>query len=284
MISIGRYEIIKKLGQGSMGVVYKARDPWIDRNVAVKTINLQDLKTEEKKECKARFYQEARAVGRLSHRNIVAIHDLGEDSGMTYIAMELLEGYELDHLLKDGQRLPVEEALSVVIQVSAGLAYAHEHGIIHRDIKPSNIMVLNGNQVKIADFGIASMTASLLNTQIGKVLGSPLYMSPEQVLDRPIDNRLDIFSVGAMLFRMLTGLPPFWGDNTHAVMYKIVHENPPKPSFSNPDVPKQLDAIVAKCMAKNPDDRYPSAYELTDDLRACREILLNSKAGVDRRK
>lgn len=282
--NIGRYEIIKELGRGAMGVVYKAKDPLIDRNVAIKTINLQDLAPDEKQEYEARFYQEARAVGRLSHRNIVTIHDLGESGGMAYIAMELLEGNDLHHLLKDAQRLPVEEALNIATQVATGLAYAHEHGIVHRDVKPSNIMVLKGNQVKIADFGVARMTASLLSTETGKVMGSPLYMSPEQVLDRPIDSRLDIFSLGAMLFQMLTGRPPFLGDNAHSVMYQIVHEDPPKPSSLNPDVPDKLDSIVSKCLAKNPDDRYQNAHELADDLRACRETLLRAKSGFDRRE
>jgi len=281
MISnLGRYEIIKELGRGAMGVVYEAKDPLIDRLVAIKTINLQDLKPEEKQEYEARFYQEARAAGRLNHPNIVTIHDLGESGGMAYIAMELLEGCELQNLLKGGQRLPLEEALNIAIQVATGLAYAHEHGIVHRDIKPSNIMVQKGNQVKIADFGIARMTASLLSTETGKVLGSPLYMSPEQVTNRPLDSRSDIFSAGTMLFQMLTGQLPFSGDNAHSVMYQIVHEEAQKPGSLNPEVPDKLDSIVAKCLAKKPDDRYLSADALAEDLRACREKLLMSEAGV----
>lgn len=282
--NLGRYEVIKELGRGAMGVVYEAKDPLIDRIVAIKTINLQDLKPDEKQEYEARFYQEARAAGRLNHPNIVTIHDLGESGGMAYIAMELLEGCELHHLLKNAQSLPVEVALNIVIQVASGLAYAHERGIVHRDVKPSNIMVMNGNQVKIADFGIARMDSSLLSTQTGKVLGSPLYMSPEQVLNRPVDARSDIFSVGTLLFRILTGQMPFSGENAHAVMYQIVHEEPQKPSSMNPLVPEALDTIVTKCLAKNPDERYQRANELAAELQTCREMLLRTSDGVDRRK
>ncbi len=267
--NLGRYEIVRELGRGAMGVIYEAKDPLIDRMVAIKTINLKDLDPNDKKEFEARFYQEARAAGRLNHPNIVTIHDLGESGGMAYIAMELLHGSELHQMLKDEQRLPIEETLNIVFQVATGLAYAHEHGVVHRDIKPSNIMVLSGNKIKIADFGIARMTASLLNTQTGKVMGSPLYMSPEQVLNRQVDSRSDIFSVGTMLYRMLTGKLPFTGENAHAVMYQIVHENPQQPSSLNSEVPDALDAIVSRCLAKNPDDRYQEAQQLAEELRAC---------------
>ncbi len=267
--NFGRYEIVRELGRGAMGVIYEAKDPLIDRMVAIKTINLQSLDPNDKKEYEARFYQEARAAGRLNHPNIVTIHDLGESDGMAYIAMELLHGTELNQLLKDGQHLPIEETLNIVVQIATGLAYAHEHGIVHRDIKPSNIMVLSGNKIKIADFGIARMTASLLNTETGKVMGSPLYMSPEQVLNRPLDSRSDIFSVGTMLYRMLTGQTPFSGENAHAVMYQIVHEDPQKPSSLNSEVPDALDAIVSKCLSKDPDDRYQDAQLLAKDLAAC---------------
>ena len=276
---LGRYKIIKEIGHGAMGVVYEAKDPLIDRNVAIKTINHQDLNPDEKKECEARFYLEARSAGRLSHPNIVTIHDLGESNGMTYIAMELMEGRELQVLLADGQHLPLKETLNIIIQVATGLAYAHEHGIIHRDIKPSNIMVLKGDRVKIADFGIARMDSWRLDTQGGKLLGSPLYMSPEQVSSRPFDHRSDIFSVGTMLYRMLTGKMPFPGDTTHAIIYQIVNEDAQKPSSLNPEIPDMLDSIVSKCLSKNPDDRYQNAIELADDLRACQDQLLRANSG-----
>jgi serine/threonine protein kinase len=277
--NLGRYEIIKELGRGAMGVVYEAKDPLIDRLVAVKTIHLQEMEPNQRKEYEARFYQEARAAGRMNHPNIVTIHDLGETGGMAYIAMELLEGCELQNLLKDGQRMPVEQTLNIAIQVSTGLAYAHEHGIIHRDVKPSNIMVLKNNQVKIADFGIAHMDTSLLSTQTGQVMGSPLYMSPEQVLNRTVDSRSDIFSFGTLLFRMLTGKMPFTGDNAHSVMYQIVHENPQNPGSLNSEVPEMLDSIVTKCLSKEPQDRYQDAHKLADDLRACHDMLFRAKGG-----
>ncbi len=278
---LGRYKIIKEIGHGSMGIVYEAKDPLIDRIVAIKTINLQDLTPEEKKEYEARFYLEARSGGRLSHPNIVTIHDLGESEGMPFIAMELMEGRELQNLLKAEKLLPVKETLNIVIQVATGLAYAHEHGIVHRDIKPSNIMVLKGGRVKIADFGIARMDSWRLNTTHGKLLGSPHYMSPEQVSSGPVDQRSDIFSTGTMLYRMLSGQVPFSGDNTHAISYKIVNEEPPKPSSLNPEVPPALDSIVAKCLSKNPNDRYQNAIELEEDLRACQEKLMLGKNGQD---
>jgi len=279
---LGRYEIIEELGRGAMGVVYKARDPLIDRNVAVKTINLNELKPDEKAEYAARFYQEARAAGQLNHPNIVTIHDLGESDGMAYIAMELLEGKELYQLFKDGQLLPVESALEIAIQVAAGMAYAHEHGIVHRDIKPSNIMVLGSNRVKIADFGIAHMAASMLRTQNNMLVGSPLYMSPEQVLNGPIDSRSDIFSLGIVLYQMLTGKLPFYSDNIHSVMYQIVNEAAPKLGLLRHGIPDMLEQIVARCLAKKTDGRFNNASELAENLRLCHGKLLHSQAGLDR--
>jgi serine/threonine protein kinase len=271
--NLGRYEITGEIGSGAMGVVYKASDPFIDRLVAIKTINLNNLRDWEKKDYEARFYQEARAAGRLNHPNIITIFDLGETDGIAYIAMELMQGKELHHLLQNGQSLPVEQALDIAVQLLAGLGYAHEHGVIHRDIKPSNIMVLHGGRVKIADFGIARMDSSLSQTQCGMVMGSPLYMSPEQILNRPLDSRSDIFSVGILLYRMLTGITPFAGDTVHALMYQIVEKEPPKAGQINSAIPPALDAIIAKCMAKNPEDRYQDAQSLSDALQACRDAL-----------
>ena len=279
---LGRYKIIKEIGHGAMGVVYEAKDPLIDRIVAIKTINFQDLKSEEKQEYEARFYLEARSAGRLSHPNIVTIHDLGDSDGKTYIAMELMQGRELQNLLPEGKSLPVKEVLNIMIQVATGLAYAHEHGIVHRDIKPSNIMVLKSGQVKIADFGIARMDSWRLDTQGGKLLGSPLYMSPEQVSSSPIDHRSDIFSFGTMLYRMLAGTMPFWGNNTHAIIYQIMNEEPTKASSLNPEVPYELDSIVIKCLSKDPKDRYQSALDLADDLRTCHTKLLRADLDLEK--
>lgn len=271
MISnLGRYEIVSELGRGAMGIVYKAKDPLIDRMVAIKTINLQSLPPDKKMEYEARFYQEAKAAGRLSHPNIITIHDLGENDGIAFIAMELLEGNELQHLLEDGKHLTVNDALNISIQVAVGLAFAHEHGIVHRDIKPSNIMVLPGKRAKIADFGIARMeSSSLRNTQTGVVVGSPLYMSPEQIKSERLDPRSDIFSTGILIYQMLTGKLPFQGDNAHSVMFQIVEEEPEKPSKLNPEVPDSLDGIVLKCLSKKREDRYQNATELSKALLYC---------------
>lgn len=274
---LGRYEVIEELGQGAMGVVYKARDPLIDRVVAIKTINLS-LAQEEKEEYEGRFYQEARAAGRLSHPNIVTIYDVGKSGDVAYIAMEFLEGRELRDILNEGQRMPVELVLDVTAQVAMGLAYAHEHDIVHRDVKPSNIMVLRDGHVKITDFGIARMASAAVRTQTGMVLGSPKYMSPEQVTGKTLDQRSDIFSLGVMLYEMLTGQPPFAGENVNAIMYQTLNAVPSSPGSLNPDVPDMLNFIVAKALAKELDDRYQNSRELAEDLRACRESVLRSSA------
>ncbi len=278
---LGRYEILEELGRGSMGIVYKAIDPLIERNVAIKSINLHGLDPRKRQEYEARFYQEAKAAGCLNHPNIVTIHDLGESGDVAYIAMELLEGCELHNDVDEMQRMPVEKALNIAIQVADGLAFAHEHGIVHRDIKPSNIMVLNDNSVKIADFGIAKMDSSLTLTRTGMIMGSPLYMSPEQVLSSGIDSRSDIFSFGIVLYQLLTGRRPFTGDDANSVMYQIVNEMPRKPSSLNPHVPGMMDDIIFKCLAKKPQHRYVNTRELADDLRSCRDKLLNAKPGLE---
>lgn len=278
MIShLGRYEILSELGQGAMGVVYKATDPLIDRVVAIKTINLS-LAQEEKEEYEARFYQEAKAAGRLSHPNIVTIYDVGKSGDVAYIAMEFLQGRELRDILNDGELMPVDQVLDVVSQVAKGLAYAHEHGIVHRDVKPSNIMVIRDGHVKITDFGIARMESAAVRTQTGMVLGSPKYMSPEQVMGKFIDQRSDNFSLGVMLYEMLTGQAPFNGENVNAIMYQTLNVTPPPPSTLNPSVPDMLNFIVAKALAKDVDDRYQNAKDFAADLKACRETVLRDKA------
>src|SRR5512140_1911417 len=182
---LGRYEIIEELGRGSMGIVYKGRDPLIGRLVAIKAIDLKVLTDEERERYEARFYQEAKAAGLLNHPNLVTIHDLGEAGDTAYIAMEFLEGHDLEH----EKRVTIDEALNIAIQAAAGLHFAHEHGVVHRDIKPSNVMLLKNNHVKICDFGIARVASSLLHTRTGVILGSPMYMSPEQIQSEPVDRR-----------------------------------------------------------------------------------------------
>ena len=281
MSNLGRYEILEELGRGAMGIVYKANDPLIGRQVAIKAINLHGLDHKRREEYEARFYQEAKAAGCLNHPNIVTIHDLGETDDVAYISMELLEGRELHNDVGEMERMPLEKALKIAIQVADGLAFAHQHGIVHRDIKPSNIMLLSDNHVKIADFGIAKMDSSLMLTRTGMIMGSPLYMSPEQVLSANIDARSDIFSFGIVLYQIVTGRRPFAGDDANSVMYQIVNEVPPKPSSLNAEVPAALDVIVAKCLEKKPQDRYQSARELADDLRACRAKWKEAKAGFE---
>ena len=284
MISqVGRYKVLSELGQGAMGVVYKARDPLIDRIVAIKTINL-GLALDEKEEYEGRFYQEAKAAGRLSHPNIVTIYDVGKNDEIAYIAMEFLEGRELRDIMNDEGLLPTHQVLDIVAQVEQGLAYAHENDIVHRDVKPSNIMVIRDGHVKITDFGIARMASSSVRTQTGMVLGSPKYMSPEQVMGKLIDQRSDIFSLGVMLYEMLTGLAPFTGDNVNAIMYQTLNTVPPPPSTLNPAVPEMVNFIVAKALTKGLEERYQNAKDFADDLRSCRDMLPRSGQKVDMSK
>jgi serine/threonine-protein kinase len=265
---LGRYEIVGELGKGAMGVVYCARDPMLDRTVAIKTINME-LAQDEMKEYEARFYQEAKAAGGLNHPNIVIIYDIGKAGNIAYMAMELLEGKELKNLLAPGTPLPVPFALEIAAQMAEGLGYAHEHGIVHRDIKPANIMIVRGGQVKITDFGIARMRSTNVQTQVGIVLGSPKYMSPEQVAGKRAEPRSDTFALGVVLYEMVTGKPPFNGEDVTSVMFQVLNFVPPPPSSVNPQAPEMLDFIVAKVLAKAPADRYATAGELANDLREC---------------
>lgn len=281
MISqIGRYEVLGELGQGAMGIVYKAKDPLIDRVVAIKTINL-GLALDEKEEYEGRFYQEAKAAGRLNHPNIVTIYDVGKSGDVAYIAMEFLQGRELRDIMNDGKLLPVDQVLDIVAQVALGLSYAHEHDIVHRDVKPSNIMVVRDGHVKITDFGIARMASSAVRTQTGMVLGSPKYMSPEQVMGKAIDQRSDIFSLGVMLYEMLTGQAPFNGENVNAIMYQTLNAVSAPPNTLNPAVPEMANYIVAKALAKKVEDRYQNAKDFAVDLRACRDTLPRSGRQID---
>ena len=266
---LGRYVIQSELGRGAMGVVYKAADTILERTVAVKTVHMA-LEREGSDKYEARFYQEARAAGSLNHPNIVTVYDVGKDGDVAFMAMEFIEGVELRSLIGEGRVMPVAQAVSIAAQVAEGLAYAHQHGVVHRDIKPANIMVVADGPVKIMDFGIARMRASTDElTQTGMMLGSPKYMSPEQVIGKRADHRSDIFSLGVILYELLTGSPPFNGENVTALMYQIVNFVPPKPSVVNLAVPELLDFIVAKMLAKPLEERYQSAQELAQDLRAC---------------
>ena len=274
--TLGRYKILEVIGRGAMGIVYKAVDPAIDRVVAIKTID-SSLNKEELEEYEARFQQEIKAAGRFSHPNVVTIYDVGRTEHVAYMAMEFLKGRELKDLLAEGQRPNVEVTVELMVQVADGLSYAHEHEIVHRDIKPSNIMVINlpnGVLAKITDFGIARMAGSAVKTQTGVVLGSPRYMSPEQVVGKVIDHRSDVFSLGVVLYETLTGVAPFDGDNPNAIMYATCNTHPAPPSALNPGMPAMLDLIVAKALAKNVDERYQTMREFAADLREIRRQLL----------
>jgi serine/threonine-protein kinase len=270
MIStLGRYKIISEIGQGAMGTVYKAVDPIIDRTVAIKTINL-NLSRQELEEYEARFQQEIKAAGRLNHPNIVTIYDVGKTDQVAYMAMEFLEGKELKDIVAAGEQLPPDQVVDIISQIADGLWFAHQQDIVHRDVKPSNIMVMKGGIAKITDFGIARLPNSAVKTMTGLILGSPRYMSPEQVIGKTIDARSDIFSLGVVLYEALTGIAPFDGDNVNAIMYATVNTTPPPPSQHNRAVPAMLDLIVAKAMAKLLEDRYQTVKELADDLREVR--------------
>ncbi|APV50500.1 hypothetical protein BWI17_12845 [Betaproteobacteria bacterium GR16-43] len=273
MIStLGRYKIISEIGQGAMGVVYKAVDPIIDRTVAIKTINL-NLSRQELEEYEARFQQEIKAAGRLNHPNIVTIYDVGKTESVAYMAMEFLEGQELKDIIASGKLPAPEGVVDIIAQVADGLWFAHQQNIVHRDVKPSNIMVMRGGIAKITDFGIARLPNSAVKTMTGLILGSPRYMSPEQVIGKTIDARSDIFSLGVVLYEALTGVAPFDGDNVNAIMYATVNTTPVPPSHHNRTVPAMLDLIVAKAMAKTLDDRYQAIKELGDDLREVRRQM-----------
>jgi serine/threonine-protein kinase len=270
---LGRYAIVSEIGRGAMGVVYKATDSVLERTVAIKTVNM-NLTQEEAKGYEVRFYQEARSAGSLNHPNIVTIYDVGRVNDVVYMAMEYIEGVELRSMFAEGRPLPVTQAISIAAQVAEGLGYAHDHGVVHRDIKPANIMVVQNGPVKITDFGIARMRASQHElTQTGMMLGSPKYMSPEQVIGKRADHRSDIFSLGVILYEMLCGATPFNGENVTALMYQIVNFAPPAPSTVNSAVPELLDYIVAKMLSKPVDERYQSGHEVARDLRQCEQQL-----------
>jgi serine/threonine-protein kinase len=276
---LGRYVIQSELGRGAMGVVYRASDTVLERTVAVKTVNMA-LEREGAEKYEARFYQEARAAGSLNHPNIVTVYDVGKEGDVAYMAMEFIEGVELRSMIAERRALPVSQAVSIAAQVAEGLAYAHQHGVVHRDVKPANIMVLKDGLVKITDFGIARMRAATDElTQTGMMLGSPKYMSPEQVIGKRADHRSDLFSLGVILYELLTGGAPFNGENVTALMYQIVNFAPAAPSAVNPAVPELLDYIVAKVLAKPLEARYQNAQDLAQDLRACeRQVSTPSTA------
>ena len=265
----GRYEILKELGKGSMGMVFQAHDPQIDRLVAIKVLRQDRLSSEAFVE---RFLKEAKAIGRLSHPNIVAVYDIGEDQGTIYIAMEFLEGVQLDKFQTPEKKFAMAEIIDVGVQVAEALHYAHERGVTHRDIKPSNIIVEPNGRIKITDFGIAHIEdpSGVIQTQAGEILGTPAYMSPEQVLGKPVDGRSDLFSLGVILWELSAGKRPFRGENMGAVFHAVTQENPEAPDKINADVPPALSGIILKCLEKDPGKRYASGNELAEALKKMR--------------
>ena len=264
--SFGRFVVIEEIGHGAMGVVYRARDPMIDRVVAIKTITLAGTE-EERAHFEARFQQEARAAGGLSHPAIVTIFDYGREGDTAFMAMEVLEGRELRDLIREGG-IPPAEAVEIAARVAEALAFAHERGVVHRDVKPGNIMVLADGRVKIMDFGIARLDAPGVKTATGLLLGSPRYMAPEQAAGESFDGRADVFSLGVVLYEMLTGAAPFSGNDIPQLMYQLMNAVVPPPSRARPGLPAVLDYVVARALKKNPQERYGSAQEFAEDLRA----------------
>jgi len=272
-VRAGRYEIIGELGRGAMGVVYKATDPVIGRPVAVKTIRLSEEGTGlSRPELLARFQTEARAAGLLTHPNIVVVYDAGEENGLYYITMELVEGKSLQALLDSGHHFPTSRVLRIMEQTCSALQFAHERSIVHRDIKPANLMLTADDTVKVTDFGTAKILQFGTVQQTTHVMGTPSYMSPEQVKGRPVDGRSDIFSLGVMLYEMLTGEKPFPGQSITTVIYKIVNEDPVPPRQLNPSIHPGLNSIAMRALAKEPEVRYQTCREMIEDLRNYRAL------------
>ena len=265
MTKLGKYEVLAELATGSMGVLYRARDTILDREVALKTILGTGGLDAELKE---RFYREARASARLHHPNVITVYELGEHEGLVFIALELLSGCDLRQFIARRLSLAALEKIAIMAAVCDGLHHAHQHGITHRDIKPSNIFLTDTNVPKILDFGVARLSASKL-TVVGRVLGTPFYMAPEQIMGQPCDARSDLFALGIVTFEFLTFAHPFAGDS---IPKRIINDNPDSVVERNPDVPPALDAILRKALARDPDQRYQSAEEFGRALReAARE-------------
>jgi serine/threonine-protein kinase len=263
----GRYEILGELGRGGMGVVYRARDPLIGRTVAVKTVRLSEEGTGmSHAQLVERFQTEARAAGLLTHPNIVVIYDAGETDGLYYITMELVNGKSLQSLLDSGEKFPLPRLLRIMEQVCAALQFAHDHNVVHRDIKPANIMLAADDLVKITDFGTAKILQYGASQQTS-AMGTPGYMSPEQIKGKAVDGRTDIFSLGVMLYEMTTGQRPFRGQDVAAILYRILNEDPAPPQKLNPSLSLGVSSTIMKAMAKSPHLRYENCRELLEDLK-----------------
>lgn len=277
---IGRYEILEELGHGAMGTVYRAKDPAMDRVVALKTIISLVLASEQGSEFRERFYREARAAGALAHPGIVPVFDVGEHEGLPFLVMEFISGRTLADAMKNGERFTQDRICEIGQKIAEALGYAHQRGVVHRDIKPANILLTSKEahgieRPKITDFGVAKLAAGH-TTLTGQILGTPAFMPPEQFTGAPIDGRADVFSLGVVLYWMATGEQPFPGESLTAVSYKVVHTDPVPPRKLNPSIPAKLDSVITKCLAKSPDDRYQTGDELARDLG---NLRVDSTAG-----
>ena len=273
---IGRYEILEELGHGAMGTVYRAKDPAMDRVVALKTIISLALVSDQKSEFRERFYREARAAGALAHPGIVPVFDVGEHEGLPFLVMEFISGKTLADAVKKGERMTLDRVCEIGQKIAEALGYAHQHGVVHRDIKPANILLTSKEahgieRPKITDFGVAKLAAGH-TTLTGQILGTPAFMPPEQFTGAPIDGRADIFSLGVVLYWLATGEQPFPGESITAVSYKVVHTEPVAPRRLNPSIPLKLESIILKCLAKNPDERYQTGEDLARDLGELRTV------------
>lgn len=266
---IGRYEILRPLGRGAMGIVYLARDPAIDRVIALKTIRFDAPSPSfDRDEAQARFLKEAKISGRLQHPHIVTIFDVGEDGGTLYLAMEFVSGGALSQKLTDPVPLPVGDRIRVVAEVADALAHAHERGVIHRDIKPANILLTESLSAKVTDFGIGKLLVGDSElTSTGQMVGSPAYMSPEQIRGEKVDVRSDIFSLGVVLYQAVTGKKPFPAESLTTLVFQILNQEPTDPLLHQADLPPELSQVLRRCLAKKREDRYPEASLLAEDLR-----------------
>jgi serine/threonine protein kinase len=266
-LTLGRYEIIEEIGRGAMGMVYKAKDPKLNRVTAIKTISfVEDFDPDEINEVKEGFLLEAETVAKLSHPNIVTIYDVGDEYDLLYIAMEYLGDRNLEPFCKKENLLPIRRTIDIVAQIADALSYAHKNGIVHRDIKPANIMLLSDNKVKVTDFGIARSMAST-RTKTGIVKGTPLYMSPEQISGRKVDGRSDIFSLGIIFYKLLTGELPFTANDFTSLIYKITTEKHESPRKYNPKIFSACEQIIDKSLEKKPELRYQNAESMGEHFQ-----------------
>ncbi|TMH41560.1 MAG: serine/threonine protein kinase [Betaproteobacteria bacterium] len=273
--TLGRYQLERVLGKGAMGIVYEALDPKLHRKVAIKTILISQLDEETAKDFSMRFVREAHAVARLNHPNIVQVYDFGEEGDIAYLVMEFIRGDELKSTLSTGRQFDRKECVRIMCELLDALDFAHEAGVIHRDIKPANVMLDGQGRAKLTDFGVARVTDSdrthAERTQAGTVVGTPAYMSPEQIQGQGIDRRTDIFSAGVILYQFLTGQKPFTGEGAWTVAKKIIQDDPPMPSSINMALSPEFDRVVAKALAKSPDQRFATAREFSQALKRAAE-------------